>query len=792
MPRPKTPDEQKQLQHALDKFKVSASYFNAQRQREVSDLKFIDFDEQWEPQVKTQRGGGQSVDGLPQTPPRPTITINQLLAPVAQVSSQRRAARLALAFAAKGGNANDETAEAYEDIARAIQTESGATQARNWASDRSEKAGLGWYRIDTEYALDNPEADDVSWNDQNIVYRRILNQASVYPDKNAQEADFSDGKCLFITQDLAFEEYKALYKDSDLASSDESELTAVGDERPDWVFSTSGSAPDETVGKTIRIAEYWEVIEQRRKRVGLSTGGSAYEDELPEGAEVDKQLPPRYVTTRKVMWSKINAIEYLEGPQEWNGAHIPVIPTIWKEANVAGERRWTGLVGPGKEAAVSYNVLRSAVHETVALATKAPYIGYWKTIEKFQQWWKQSATRNWFMLPLDEAYDKTGNLLPPPKRNVEEPAIQALMAAAQAAKDDIHTTTGIPPAALGDLDPTNRSGAAIKALQSQAETGASGGLDNLVSITLPYEGKVLRDLIPRIYDRPKRILPAVADDETRRMVMINWPYVEGEDGKPVAIDGWQEGMPIPQGAKYLDLRKGEYAVQAVAAKSFPTRKKEAADAIANLMGSIPSEMAAALAPAMIEDLDTPGARRLASIAKQALPPQLQQAYNDGKPTPDQVEAENAALKGQLEHTVAIAKDLQQKLEGKILENQTKERIALHKDATDLRKAEISAAATMTTAQWKVDAENTRSFVEAFETKLAHDMEFRLHFAKVAAEAMSKQHEHSHELGMAKEEHAHQLQAAVQAAEHAKDQMVTQAALEPVDSGDNSSQNGGAA
>ena len=95
--------------------------------------------------------------------------------------------------------------------------------------------------------------------------------------------------------------------------------------------------------------------------------------------------------------------------------------------------------------------------------------------------------------------------------------------AAPAAKDDLHGTTNMPPVSLGQLDPHERSGVAIRALQGQAEVGSSGYLDNLASVSMLYEGKVLKDLIPRIYDRPGRVVPALGPDDKRRSLMVEHP-----------------------------------------------------------------------------------------------------------------------------------------------------------------------------------------------------------------------------------------------------------------------------
>jgi len=91
---PLTGDLKKTHDRALGWFSISASHFDKQRKREMVALKFIDFNEQWDPAVKAQRQGQQAVGGLPPTPPKPTITVNQLRGPAQQIANVRYCAQL--------------------------------------------------------------------------------------------------------------------------------------------------------------------------------------------------------------------------------------------------------------------------------------------------------------------------------------------------------------------------------------------------------------------------------------------------------------------------------------------------------------------------------------------------------------------------------------------------------------------------------------------------------------------------------------------------------------------------
>lgn len=678
-------------QTALDRFKLCEEACHDQRARELDDLRFIDEKgAQWPEEIRKARGGQEGGGGLPAVPARPCLEFNLLRGPVQQVINTARQAKLGLSFAPEGEGASRAVAQAYDDIARAIQADSRAHLARQWAFERAAKCGWGVYRILTEYVNDQTF-------DQRIVYKRILNQASAYLDPFAQEPDWSDGQFAFLTQDLPLARYKKAHPDTKVASYSDRELTAMGDDIPQWITTSHGDA-----GVGVRVAEYWEVRETLNTLILLPDETTARESEIPAEilAQVEKDrgapLPRRQVCgTRRVFWSLINGIEAIAPPQEWNGCYIPIIPVIGDESNLNGDRRWTGIVQFARDAQQSYNYMRSAQVEAVGLAPRAQWLIADGQLEGYETWWQQANTRNLPYLPYRlQTYG--GQPAPPPQRNVAEPAIQAVTLAAAAAKDDLHGTTNMPPVSLGQLDPHERSGVAIRALQGQAEVGSSGYLDNLSSVSMIYEGKVLKDLIPRIYDRPGRVVPAMGQDEKRRGLMVNIPFVE-KNGQPQPVP------PGTPGAEQIDLKGAALSVTAVVGKSYATRREETSDAIAAIMQAAPG-LAPILAPFWLDELDFPGAKKLAAIAKKTLPPQFQEDES-GQPSPAQQLVQLQQQLAQAQEMIdLLTKELNAKT--KLIETETvkadaqvqvtqlelasKERIEAVKAQVELLKADLSA------------------------------------------------------------------------------------------------------
>jgi hypothetical protein len=705
---PKTPDDLTRHARALERFKLSSQAEDAQRKREVEDLKFVDFDEQWPDDIKAQRAGTQGFAGLPSVPARPCLTINKLLQPVEQIANQGRQSRMALSFSPKSSGADQDTAEAFEDIVRAIQANSRAHLARQWAFERAAKSGRGFYRVLTEYANDGD-------NDLDIVYKRILNQSSVYLDPGAQEPDWSDGMWAFVTEDSPLERYKVLYPDSDLAAASTETLSGYGNDQPEWVKTTDS-------GTLVRVAEYFEVV-RRKVPVTLYALPDGTEQNIEDGESPPEGATPvlnaqtgqpmtRTVERQEVQWSKINAIEVLDS-KPWPGRYIPIIPVIGREANVNGERRWTGVVRPAKDAQMSYNFMVSAQAEGIGLAPRAPYVGYWETIEPYAAWWQQANTRNFPFLPVAPAKDANGNALPPPQRQVVEPAIQAITMAIGQADNDIKGTTGIFDPSLGNLSPSERSGKAILALQKQAEAGTGVYLDNLAQMSILYEGKILRDLIPKIYTRVGRIVPAVGADEQQRQIMLGRPFTT-QNGQPVPA---QPGDPT---AKMIDLARGEYGVAVTVGKSYTTRRQEGVEQMGALAEAVPN-LVPTFADLWVGNMDFPGARQIADRLKKTLPPGMGDS-EDGQP-----------------HVNTLQQQLQQA--GQMVDMLTKELEAKTKAIeTDAVKAEYA----LRQEQLRQQAESEREFarIGAEQQIKARELEIKLEIemAKLGSAEMLKRGE----------------------------------------------------
>src|SRR5215510_2856896 len=692
---------------ALQRVKVASEAEAKQRDRELRDLKF-DAGEQWPEEIKEQRAGRT---GPVPVPSRPCLTINKLDAPVLQVLNQQRNAKLAIQVKPRGGGASKDVAQVYQGLIRHIEVESRAQVARSWAFERAAKVGRGFYRILKTYSNDGDF-------DQDIVVSRILNQHSVLLDPFALEPDWSDGEWAFIFEDIEESRYKREYPDSKLAHYDESELNALGAEAPKWVNAEKES-------RVYRIAEYFWVEKKKRLLIVvdpmplLPEGYTGFEDELPEGLDVKLLaiVQKRTAEERIVHWMKINAVEVLE-ETIWDGRYIPIVPVVGREYNVNGERSFKGIVHNAIDAHRSYNYMRSAQVEAIGLAPRAPFIMAEGQDEGYEDMWANANTVNYPALKY-RPITLLGMPVPPPQRNVTEPAIQAITMAAQAADEDIKATTGVGDPSLGLMTPSDRSARAIKALQQQSEAGNSNYMDNLANISMTLEGKILVNLIPKVYDRPGRILRILGEDDVDQSVMLG---AQGQQpGQPPAPPPQAEVQlapslatsPMPVG----DLALGEYSVVVTVGKSYATRREEQNDMIGQLITAAP-QMAPVISDLWVGSMDFPASRAIAARLHKMLPPQLQEGNGTGQPpVPPQVQQ-------QMQQAQATIQQLQAQMQEMTMKMQTKQQ-------------ELEAKAQV--EQMKIEAKAQSEALDRASKERIEEFKAHAQMASASAQAAASQH-----------------------------------------------------
>lgn len=715
---------------ALERFRLSASAYTDQRQREKDALAFQVPKKQWPEDI--QRTRDAAVVGTMELPARPMLSIPTLDQPIQLVLNQERQAHLGVQVHAMDEDADDETAEVLQGLYRRIEVDSRANLARSWAHERAVKAGIGWYRVLTELDPSSPEKSD-----HRIVIKRILRQESVYPDPFAQEPDWSDGEFLIIAQWMPYARFVRKYgqakgdKASQLAGLDTGEFAALAEECPLWVL-------DNGEGKSVLIAEYFDVEVQ------------------DDG-------------TRQITWRLITALDVLD-EQHWLGQYIPVIPCIGRELiPFDAERRWVGIIEPNMDAARAVNYAASGAVETVSLEPKAPFDVDPEEIKGYEPFYGQANVRNFPYLPRHKVV--RGQLMPPLNRvQADTTKLQMSMMLLQEAKDFVHIGTFAYEPTLGQDSGRQVSGKKVLALQQQHDQGSSNWLDNLAEISMTYEAKVVLDLIPHYYDRKGRIARILDQEDTPKTVMLNQPFVMGGPKKnrpmpmpmpgpqgpppgapPGPMPGMMPGKPPASDIKHYDLTKGRYGVSVSIGKAYKSRIEQGADELGQLFQAEP-QLFSILGDLYLKFRDFPGHAEAAERVKKMLPPPLQGGDAQG-PSPQQLQQQ---LQQAQQMLGALTKELNAKNQyidteqGKI---EAQQQLEAGKLAAGLKEKELDAALQIRLQEMKNAAEIRKAEIAAaikgYQTEAQHAAQHEEQALNIQAEFV--------QADLARENAAHEAQ-----------------------------------
>lgn len=619
------------LKTARKRFDLAVDAESEMRKLWLEDLEFR-AGEQWPQDVKQSRDLDR----------RPCLTINRIPQFIRQITNDQRQNRPSIKVNPIDNNADVETAKVFQGIIRHIEQNSNADVAIDTAFEGAATKGIGYFRVITDYV--SPESFE-----QEILIKRVKNSFSVYLDPGYQEPDGSDADWGFIFEDLTEEDYKNQFPNSKMCAMED--WRSIGDAAPGWATD-----------KTCRVAEYFykefetktlfllsdkQVVEEKDLELAMANGATVV-------SEKTAQIPI-------VKWCKINAVETLE-ETEWMGRWIPIIPVLGDELDVDGKRILEGIVRHAKDPQRMYNYWATSETETIALAPKAPFIGAEGQFEGYENQWKTANLKNHAFLQYKP---KTigGELLPAPQRNVFEPPVAAITGARMQSSEDLKATTGIYDAALG-ARASETSGVAIQRRANQSQTANFHYVDNL-SRALRHLGRILVDLIPKVYDT-ERAIRILGEDDSQEVVFIN--QVFERKGKAVQYD----------------LGAGKYDVSISNGPSYATKRQEALASMLDLTKAYP-QVAQVAGDLMIKNMDWPGAQEIAERLKKTMPPELTGDEKDqSQELPPAAVQQMQQMTQMIEQLTQQNNQMQEAMKTKKIELDSRERIEFAKLETQLK------------------------------------------------------------------------------------------------------------
>ena len=509
---------------------------------------------------------------------RPIQTINRLPAFIDQIVGDARQNKPSIKVHA-GEDGDEDIAAIYDGLIRAIQNESNADFAYDTAVEHTACFGFGAWRIKTDY-----ESED-SFN-QIICIERISDPLSVYFDKNAVLPDYSDARHVTVRVKMTKDDYKQRWP-----KEDESEYK-FDDFTNDW-----------TMGKDqVIVAEHWYKVDEKATLYAVQDFEGNVQVTLEKPQQGFNVVNQRETTITKIKCCMMSGAGILE-TTDWAGKYLPIVGVNGKEDLVDGKRTLRGLVRFAKDPQRMYNYWRTIDTEQKALAPKAPVLVTAKQIEGYEEQWQDSLTSNAPYLVVND----TASAMP--QRINAGIADKGATEAALMCVDEMKSTTGIFSASLGEQD-NEKSGRAILAQQRKGDTANFAYIDNIAR-AIKWTGKIIIDLIPKIYDAA-RVVSVMGSDGSKKLERINQVVM-------------QKGEP-----KNIDLTTGKYDLVVTQGASYATKRIEALNSMVEIARVNPAIMEIA-GDLIIKAMDWDGADEIAERMKKMLPPQLQeQEGEDGE------------------------------------------------------------------------------------------------------------------------------------------------------------------
>jgi hypothetical protein len=701
---------------------------------------------------------------------RPCLVYDELGQYTGQAIGDMRQNKRAIKVTPKGDGANDATATMRAGMIREVEYKSNAQAAYATAFENMVQRSYGYFKLTTRYC------DSHSF-DQELRIIAISNPDSVLLDPYAKEPDWSDMGHAFEIESFSEKAFLKRWPDAEVKSFDGHYLV----EAPRWIFADR-----------IQVANYWRVEKKTRKMLLIDGGAEGlakvYLDELPKGSKIDgnqvaiahpkgghvafplKAL--RKVDDPTVIQYVTNGVEILEkNVTKW--LEIPIVPVFgpeeWVDDGAGAKRRLRSMVRRARDAYMSYCYVRTNEVEVTGMIPKVLYMGYAGQFNTKTPW----DAVNKVALPYGEVNAVTtatgAAILPLPQRQLYAPPIESLEMEASSFRMAIQSAMGIGGMLNGQRSQNQdaKSGKAIEALDRQESQGTYVFISNFER-ALERAGRLADDALDWVYDTDNREVGTRSPDDKYSPAVINQ---KDPRGNPV---GFQ-------------TNKGDHGVTISVGPSEQSTRDAANDFVDTLM-NIPG------IPPKIMGL---------AVRLKALGPigdQIADAFDPqggAPPIPPAVQQHMAQSNEMVAKLTQAVNTLQMKLDAKIPELQSKER--MHAQDLDFQREKLAVEASIGAAKIgsaeAIERLNIETDLINKERGLAstqiHEKTMQaadqLHQAGMqqagaAADAGAQASDQAHEAATQGSDQAHQAGMQDSAASNAADAAATAAAL-PEKSGD---------
>lgn len=662
-PPPDLTGDEKVLWEARERFRQCCDYSSDIRAEMLDDIRFFKGD-QWNSLIMKERTDDR----------RPALTVNKLPTYVSQVVNSLRRSRPSIKIRPVDSVTDIKTADVINGLIRHIMSNNDVKSAMDTALEYAVMCGQGYLRLRTDYCNENSF-------DQEVIIDRIENPLSVYfPFNLCKRADLSDAPYCFIRTSMSKDEFKRQYGEKAM------------DEVESWTSKSIGDS-NWTEENMVWLAEYYTVDEKEETLYLLSNGVKTMDkDEVDQwetqGVTVIKE---RKTTTRKITWRLMSEQTILE-EEEFPSKYIPVIPCFGWEICLDGKKYYQSLIRHAKDPQRFYNYLKSMEAETLALAPRTTWLIAEGQAEGYENDWKVANLKNLAYLTYRPVTFQ-GQPVPPPSR-IEPPNIPtAAVNAMREASDDIKSVTGIFDASLG-AQGNEQSGRAIIARQQQGDNATYHFSDNLVR-AVHLMGKILVDLLPKVYDTP-RAVRILGEDMAESVIVVNQMYYDENRGENVLYD----------------VTAGEYDVIVDVSPDYASRRIETAENLTNIIQAIPT-IGQFSSDILVRNLDFPQSQELADRLKRTIPPQILEDPNKNP---------NKVSEADIRSMVADLQALQQQLQmSEAQKGQLLQTLQHYQNLLKSKESALNVQASVAALRADTELQKAQLGLETEKIKQHHDL-----------------------------------------------------------------------
>lgn len=422
--------------------------------------------------------------------PAAAVVVNELPQFIHQVTNDIRQNTPSIK-AIPDTDADDETAEVYSELIRAIEYKSCADEVYDTSAEYQVTSGIGFIRVDHDYCDDGSEY-------QELKIKRVVDPQFIYLDPASMECDGRDAMSAVCLENISKKEFKILYPDHEPVC---------------FVDGKNAEQKDSIIIAEIFIKEWTDA---RRK----------------------KAIVHRYKFSGDAELAKT----------EFPSQYIPIVPVYGAEVWIDGKRYLQSLIRQARDPQRRLNHWASKESQILAMAPIAPVVAQRGSLVNDRQQWQRPGEE----MVLEYEAEVDGSPVNKPERLAPPPIPTGIINAMQGAKENIKESMGIYNASLGDKS-NEVSGVAINARKVEGDVATFHFADNLRR-AITQVGRILVDAIPRIYDT-ERVLQVVSEEQEPKLVGVNGAELQKGQKRPFDLRQGKFHVRVTTGASFTTKRQ---------------------------------------------------------------------------------------------------------------------------------------------------------------------------------------------------------------------------------------------